>query len=62
MKACAAGYALCKLTGPAYNISAWTTQTTQFLSCSAVAIDPCLFVEPSLSNGCCMVAYFAVIA
>jgi hypothetical protein len=51
------------LTCPAYNISARTTQKTPLLCCSAIAaVETCLFVEPLLSNTCCIVGYFEVVA
>jgi hypothetical protein len=49
------------LARPTCNISA--PQKTPFLCCSAiVAVETCLFAEPLLTIGCCIIAYFAVIA
>jgi hypothetical protein len=51
------------LTCSAYNISARTAKRTPFLCCSPVSsVETRLFAEPLLSNGCCIVAYFAVVA
>jgi hypothetical protein len=45
------------------NISTPTAQKTPFLCWSRiVALERILFAEPLLSNGCCIVAYFAVVA
>jgi hypothetical protein len=51
------------LTCSPYNISTWTIYQTQFLYCSEiVAVETCFFVEPLLSNGCCIAAYLEVVA
>jgi hypothetical protein len=52
------------LTSPGYNISAQTTQKTSLpsLLCFLVIMETCLFVEPLLSNGCCIVACFVTVA
>jgi hypothetical protein len=56
-------HSLTHQTCPAYNILALTAQKTPFLYCCAiVAVETVLFVEPLLCNGCCIVAYLAVVA
>jgi hypothetical protein len=52
------------LTGPVYNISALTGLTISILIilCSLFAVEAYFFVEPVLSNGSCIGAYFAVVA
>jgi hypothetical protein len=50
------------LTYPIYNVSTRTAQKTLVLCCSAiVAVEIYLFVDPLLSEGCRIVAYFAVL-
>jgi hypothetical protein len=53
-----------QLTSPAYNISTRTAKETSlpFLLYYCVAAETSLFAEPLPSNGCCIVAYFAVVA
>jgi hypothetical protein len=52
------------LTGPSYNISTRTTYKTSLplLLCSLIAMETCLFAEPLVSNGCCIVVCFMVVA
>jgi hypothetical protein len=39
-----------------------STETPFFCSYVTVSVETCLFALPLLSNGCCMFAYFAVVA
>jgi hypothetical protein len=47
----------------AYNISTRTAQKTPFYYyCAIVAVETCLSAKPLFRNGCCIVAYFALVA